>query len=145
MGRVQDVMTANPTTVETSTNVAEAAKMMAQQDLGPLPVTEGGRLVGIVTDRDIVCRTVAEDKNPLEMTAESCMSTSVVTVTPDASLGECCELMEENQLRRIPVVDENGVCCGIVAQADVATHGPEEEAGELVKEVSQLSRTAAAK
>jgi CBS domain-containing protein len=119
--------------------------MMAQSDCGAIPVVENTsnkKLAGIVTDRDIVCRTVAENKNPLELTVESCMSQTVVTTTPETSLEECCNLMEEHQIRRIPVVDQKGVCCGIVAQADVAIQGSEEDAAEMVREVSQPPRAA---
>ena len=94
--------------------------------------------VGIVTDRDICCRTVAEGKNPLEMRAGDCMSSPCVTVTPEMSVEDCCRMMEE-KIRRVPVVDERDACCGIVAQADIARHAPEQETAEVVKEVSRAA------
>lgn len=137
---VREVMTRDPACCTPDAKLTQVARMMVDQDCGAIPVVENKnskKLVGVVTDRDIVCRTVAEAKNPLEMTAESCMSTQVVTTTPDASIEECCQQMEEHQLRRIPVVDQSGACCGLVAQADVATKTPVREAAEVVKEVSR--------
>lgn len=137
---VREVMTPNPACCTPGTGLSQVARMMVDSDCGAIPVVESEssrKLVGVVTDRDIVCRTVAEKKNPLDLTAESCMSTSVVTTTPDASIHQCCQKMEEHQIRRIPVVDQDGACCGVVAQADVAAKAPRDETGEVVQEVSQ--------
>jgi CBS domain-containing protein len=82
---------------------------------------------------------VAEGKNPLEMTAGDCMSGPCVTVTPEMSVEDCCRVMEENQIRRVVVVDERGACCGIVAQADIAQHATKQETGEVVREVSRAA------
>ena len=97
---------------------------------------ESMKLVGVVTDRDIVSRTVAEGRNPLEMTARDCMSSPVVTVTPETSVDDCCNTMEWNQVRRVPVVDGGG-CCGMVAQADIARQGSEHQTAEVVHDVSR--------
>lgn len=141
---VREVMTRDPVCCTPDARLSQVARMMVEQDCGAIPVVESERsrkLVGVVTDRDIVCRTVAEEKNPLEMTAESCMSTSVVTIAPEASIKECCQQMEQHQIRRIAVVDQSGSCCGLVAQADLAMKAPKEEAAEVVEEVSQPQST----
>ncbi len=141
------VMTKNPTTCTPSTRLEEVARLMVEHDCGCIPVLEGdGSLkpVGTVTDRDIVCRTVAKGKNPLELTASDCMSQPCVTVSQDADINECVDLLEHDQIRRLVVVDENGNCCGIVAQADIVRAMPRDLSGELVYEVSRASEAASA-
>jgi CBS domain-containing protein len=93
----------------------------------------------MITDRDICCRVVAEGKNPLDLTASDAMSKTVSTVTPETSLEDCCNLMEEKQIRRVAVVDQDGSCCGMIAQADVAKHASESITGEVVQEVSMAA------
>ncbi len=111
---------------------------MAQNDCGEIPVVDtADQLIGVITDRDIVCRVVAEGKNPIGHTAEQYMSQPVVTVRSDAPLDEVLSTMEKHQIRRVPVVDERGCCAGIIAQADVAWTGGEQEVAELVREVSR--------
>lgn len=141
---VNEFMTHDPTCCTPDTSLRDVAKMMVECHCGEIPVVQSRddkRLVGVITDRDIVCRAVAEEKNPLEMTARDCLSSPVVTVTPETSLEECCRTMEENQIRRVPVVDRDGVCCGIVSQADIAAEAPRQETGELVREVSRQTQT----
>jgi CBS domain-containing protein len=138
--RVIDIMTRNPACCTTDTKLQEVAILMVKHDCGETPVVDSKdtmKLVGVITDRDITIRTVAEGKNPLQMTAGDCMSTPCVTVTPEMSVEECCKVMEENKVRRVPVVDENGKCCGIVAQADIAQHATNQETAVVVKGVSQ--------
>ena len=145
--QVKDVMTANPACCTPDTPLPEVARMMVDNDCGEIPVVENkeSRIpVGVVTDRDIVCRTVAKDKNPLELAAADCMSTSIVTVTPATPVEECCRIMEEKQIRRVPVVDANGACCGIVALADLAREAKSGVAGDVVKEVSEPSKSTSA-
>jgi len=134
----RDVMTADPACCSPGTTLDQVAKMMVQNNCGEIPIVDtSNRPVGVVTDRDIVCRVVAEGKNPSGHTAESCMTTNVVTVRADASLDEVISTMEKHQIRRVPVVDERGCCAGIIAQADVAWAEPLPEVGELVREVSR--------
>lgn len=134
----RDVMTRDPACCTPETPVDEVAKMMVQNNCGEIPVIDtGDRVVGVVTDRDIVCRVVAEGKNPIGYTAGTCMSHPVVTVREDAPLEEVVATMEEHQVRRVPVIGRDGACSGIIAQADVARVGPEREIAELVREVSQ--------
>lgn len=138
--KVKDIMTENPICCVKSTTLEEVARMMVENDCGAIPVVENQeewRPVGIITDRDITCRTVAEGRNPLELTAGEIMTASPVTVGPETTLEECERLMEELQLRRILVVDRDGGCSGIVALADIARNAPDEEIGEVVEEVSK--------
>ena len=144
---VKDIMTPDPACCTPDTTLQRVAELMVENECGEIPVIESvssTRPVGVVTDRDIVCRTVAKGLNPLSMTASECMTTPAVTVTPDTSVEECCRILEENQIRRVPVVDSGGACCGIVALADIARHAEKREAGEVVKEVSEPTGSASA-
>jgi CBS domain-containing protein len=134
----QDVMTPDPACCTPETPLEQIAKMMAQSDCGEIPVIDPAEQpIGVVTDRDIVCRVVAEGKNPMAYTAEICMSQPVVTVRADAPLDHVIATMERHQLRRVPVVDQRGRCVGIVSQADVALGAGRKELAELVREVSR--------
>ncbi len=111
---------------------------MCANDCGAIPVLDSQkRPLGIVTDRDITCRAVAQGKEALRMEAREIMSKPLVTVSPDANIDECCHVLEDHQLRRVLVVDGGGACCGIVAQADIARHAPKSETAEVVREVSK--------
>ena len=94
-------------------------------------------MIGVITDRDIACRAVAEGKNPLDLTAKDMMTSKVHTVTPKTSVEDCCNLMEEKQIRRVAVIDENGGCCGMVAQADIAINAGNQKTAEVVQKVSK--------
>ena len=145
--QVKDVMTPDPACCTPDSTLQRVAEMMVENDCGEIPVVESAanmKPVGVITDRDIVCRTVAKGINPLTLTVSESMTTPCVTVTPDTSLDECCRVLEENQIRRVPVVDAGGACCGIVALADIARHTAKREAGEVIKEVSEPSTSASA-
>ena len=145
--KVKDVMTADPACCIPETALREVAQMMVENDCGEIPVIENKKTkapIGVVTDRDIVCRTVARGLNPLDLTAADCMTTPCLTVTPDTSVGECAWLMEDNKIRRLPVVDADGSCCGIVALADIALRGKTGVTTEVVKEVSEPTASASA-
>ena len=134
----RDVMTPDPACCTPSTTLDQVARMMVQNDCGEIPVIDvNDQPIGVVTDRDIVCRVVAVGKNPLAYTADTCMSQPVVTVNADDPLDEVVATMEKHQIRRVPVVDERGCCAGIISQADVAWTEPLPEVGELVREVSR--------
>lgn len=138
--QVKDVMTADPACCTPETSLIDVAALMVANDCGEIPVVDNNNSkvpVGAVTDRDIVCRVVAKGFNPREKTAADCMSTPVVTVTTDMTVADCCRLMEEKMIRRVPVVDENGACCGIVALADIVRQGEKGVAGEVIKGVSE--------
>ena len=139
----RDVMTPDPACCTTSTTLDQVAKLMAQHDCGEIPVIDRGEQpVGVITDRDIVCRVVAEGKNPTAHTVEECMTQPVQTVTVDTPVEDVVRMMEKHQIRRVPVVDEKGCVMGIIAQADIAWAESEEEVGELVREVSRDSQNA---
>lgn len=138
--QVKEIMTSDPVCCTPDSRVREAARMMVEHDCGAIPVVEkeeSGKPVGLITDRDIVCRIVAEGKNPIELTIRECMTRETVSVRPEASLEECCALMEKRQLRRMLVVDQDGRVCGIVSQADVARRADGQQTAEVVKEVSK--------
>jgi CBS domain-containing protein len=134
----RDLMTPSPAVCTPATTLDEVAKLMRQNDCGEIPVVDAAeRPIGVVTDRDIVCRVVAEGKNPSAYTAEGCMSQPVVTVPLDAPVADVLSTMEKHRIRRVPVVDEGGACAGIIAQADLAWAERLSDVGELVREVSR--------
>jgi len=133
-------MTPDPAFCTPETSLEDVAKLMVQHECGEIPVVESHNSlqpIGVVTDRDIVCRFVARGKNPLAYVAEHCMSQPVITIGIDAPLSEAVDIMEKHQIRRVPVVDAQGFCVGIVAQADVAWSEDERQVGKLVREVSR--------
>ena len=143
--QVKEVMTADPACCTSENGLQEVAQMMVDNDCGEIPVVENKETklpIGVITDRDIVCRTVARGLNPLDLTVADCLSKPCITVTPDMSLEECSRVMEENKIRRVPVVDAAGSCCGIVALADIALHAKRSVAAEVVKEVSEPTAAA---
>ena len=138
MGKsIRELMTSNPETVETSATVLDAARIMRDHDVGIVPIVDGDRLVGTVTDRDIAIRVVAEGKDPQSTTVETVASRELVTIDPQQDLDEALRLMAQHQVRRLPVVEEDGKLVGIVAQADVATHASDTQTGEVVEEISK--------
>ena len=141
--QARDIMTTEPSCCTAAATLDQVAKLMVHNDCGEIPVVDvAERLIGVITDRDIVCRVVAEGKNPMAYTAETCMSEPVVTVTADTRLDDLLSTMEKHQIRRLPVVDERGCCAGIIAQADIASTGDERDVAELVREVSREGRHA---
>ena len=138
--KVKDVMSRNPTCCTADCSLESIARIMADRDCGAIPIV--GDLatrfpLGIVTDRDIVLRAVACGRNPAMLMARDCMTAPPLTISEDADLKSCIELLEERQIRRIVVVDLAGRIVGIVAQADIATSASKRQAGELLREVSR--------
>ena len=137
---VGEIMTKDPACCTAETPLQQVAQMMVDHDCGCIPIvdSEDSKIpVGVITDRDITCRVVAKGQNPLDLTAADAMTSTVVSVTPETSLEDCCNLMEESQIRRVAVVDENGACCGIIAQADIANNASDRKTAEVVQEVSK--------
>ena len=134
---IREVMTSNPTTIAADEPVTRAARMMRDEDVGVAPIVDGGKLVGTVTDRDIAIRVVAEGKDPDTTTTREIASTDLVTIDPQQDLDEALALMARHQVRRLPVVEEDGKLVGIVAQADVARAGDDAQTGEVVQQISQ--------
>lgn len=135
--KVQQIMSADPACCAPVATVEEAARLMAEHDCGEIPVVDSRhKPLGVITDRDIACRAVAKGKG-LDTPVQDVMTSPAITVSPDTSIDECCRIMEANQIRRVPVIDAQGGCCGIVAQADLARRGPDKMTAELVRDVSQ--------
>jgi CBS domain-containing protein len=138
MGKsVRDAMTSNPCAIDAEKPVAYAAKMMKDENVGLAPVVVGDRLVGTVTDRDIVTRVIAEGRDPGSTSVREIATTSLVTIDPQQGLDEALRLMAQHQVRRLPVVEEDGRLVGVVAQADVAEHADSSATGRLVEQISE--------
>ena len=138
MGKsIHEVMTQNPCAIDADQPVSYAAKMMKDEDVGLAPIVEGDRLVGALTDRDITVRVVAEGRDPQTVKVRDVASTDVITVDPQQDLDEALKLMARHQVRRLPVVEEDGRLVGVVAQADVAEEAKPKKVGELVEEISR--------
>jgi CBS domain-containing protein len=133
---VQEAMTANPTTVTPDTSAREAARIMKNEDTGIVPIVESDRLVGVITDRDLTLQIVAEDGNA-ETPVAQIAAKELVTVDPQQSLEEAARLMAEHQVRRLPVVEEDGRLVGILAQKDLADAGHDTLTGDVVEKISQ--------
>jgi len=133
---VKDAMTSHVKTATPSLSLTDAAKLMKQEDVGSVPVVDGERLIGMLTDRDIVVRGIADGSDPHAVKAGDIASRDVVSVRPDDDLDEALRLMAQHQVRRLPVV-EDGHLVGVVAQADVAHEAKEKAVGQLVEEISR--------
>lgn len=134
--RCREIMTSSVTTAAVETPLREVAALMREGDMGSVPVVDGGKLVGIVTDRDIVVRAVAEGKGPETPVGEA-MTSEVFSVKPDDFVFEAIRLMGDKQVRRIPVVAEDGTLAGIIAIADVALEVEDQrEIAETLEEIS---------
>lgn len=137
--RCREIMTKSVTTATRDMPLREAAAMMRDGDMGSIPVVEGGKLVGIVTDRDIVVRSIAEGKNADSPVGEA-MTTEIFSVRPDDFVFEAIRLMGDKQVRRIPVVEEDGSLSGIIAMADIALETEDQrEVAETLEEISSGS------
>jgi CBS domain-containing protein len=142
--KVKDVMSESVTCCSPDARLPEVARAMVECDCGEIPVVddkERMRPIGVVTDRDIVVRAVAAEQDARELRASECMTSPCITTTPEASIDEVFELMQQHKIRRVPVVDESGSCCGIVAQADIARRASKKDTGKVVNEVSKPSAT----
>jgi CBS domain-containing protein len=138
--RVGEIMTKNPICCTPEMRLPEVARVMCAHDVGELPVVESltdRKPLGVLTDRDIVCRSLGQGKNPVDMTARDCMTRSVVSVTPTTTLEDCCAVLEDRRIRRVVVVDERGRCCGIVSVADIARLCEPDVTSEVMREVSR--------
>ena len=137
--RCREIMTKTVLTATRDMSLSEAAALMRDGDMGAVPVVDDGKLVGIVTDRDIVIRAVAEGKDAATHVGDV-MTTELFTVTPDDFVFEAIRLMGDKQIRRVPVIDNNGALVGIIAIADVALETEDErEIAETMEEISSGS------
>jgi CBS domain-containing protein len=137
MTTARDIMTPNPTCVRTSDTVLDAARRMAEESVGALPVCgEDNRLKGMLTDRDIVVKVLAAGKDARAMHAGEVPHGNVVTVSVDDDVDKVMRTMKDHQIRRVPVLDGHDLV-GIVAQADVARTMSESQVGDMVEAISQ--------
>jgi len=135
---IRDAMTENPRSIGQSASVVEAAQLMREEHIGSLPITDEEKLVGMITDRDITTRVVAEAADPKMTPVANVYSRDLISVGPDEDLDQALQLMARHQVRRLPVV-ENGRLVGIVSQADIALGESESKTGELVEAISEPS------
>ena len=133
---VREIMTSGPTSIASDAMVVEAARRMLSEDVGSLPVVEGEKLVGMVTDRDLVLQVVAKDLDPHNVAVADVCTQDPVTAGVDESLDDALQRMAKQQVRRLPVVSD-GRLVGILAQADVARKASAESTGRLVEEISE--------
>ena len=141
MKKCSDVMTGNPVYALPDDTVEKVAQLMKKEDIGPVPVVDdeqNKRLVGIVTDRDLALKVVAEGRDPQTTKVEEVMTRKLITCRPDDDVESAMKAMAQYQLRRIPVVDDANRLVGIISQADVATRVDEPaKTAEVVKEISE--------
>lgn len=143
--QVRELMTESPACCTPDTDLQKVAQMMVEHDCGAIPIvesTDSGRPLGVVTDRDITVRIVAQGQNPLQMRAQDAMTKEVVTVSPETDVEEAARAMKDNQVRRLLVVDDREGCVGMIAQADLARRTSAEEVGGMVEAVSKPSAAA---
>ena len=136
--KILDVMTRHPRAVDTQTSVREAARLMEVEDVGSLPVVEGqARLVGVLTDRDIALRVVAQGLDPETTAVSQVASLDVLTLTPEDDLDEALTLMARAQVRRVPIVVRDHELVGVLSQADLGKVAKEKSVGEVVEAISR--------
>lgn len=136
--KVREIMTTDPTSAEPDTTLEEIATMMKEEDVGAIPVLEEGKLCGIVTDRDIVVRCVAEGRDPSEVTAEDVMSEDIQTIEPGMDVEDAAGLMASRQIRRLPVV-KSGKLLGMVSLGDIAVKTGEEDEATTADTLEDIS------
>ena len=133
---VRDAMTARPRSAAPDTPLSQVAQLMDNQDIGAIPILDEDRLVGMITDRDIVVRGVAKEKDLRGMSSREIASGELVTVGPDQDLSDALHLMAQHQVRRLPVVDDENRLVGVVSQADIALDVNDKSVGEMVAGIS---------
>jgi CBS domain-containing protein len=142
--KVQDVMAQHPVSCRLTDTVQTVAQILRDEDIGSLPVVsdgDSGRLVGIITDRDLCCRILATGLDPTTTSIEAYVTRDVVTCRPEQSLDSCVKLMQLHQIRRILIVNRDARCVGILSQADLARSDQSDRMGKTVAEISKPSQT----
>jgi CBS domain-containing protein len=140
--KVRDVMTSPAATCEATASLRIIAQLMVDHECAAIPLTDSGRLIGIITDRDVACRGVAAHANAGELPAASCMTTPVIAISADEEADKAVAAMEENALHHLPVIDANGTVVGIVAQSDLGRRMTNREFGALARMTSIRTRYA---
>lgn len=140
--KISDIMTKDPATVNPETSVREAARIMQREDTGIVPVVDQSsrKLIGVITDRDIAIRIVADGRDAGSPVSEAMSKGALVTVEPDANVDDAMERMADEQVRRIPIVDDRGTLIGIVSQADIVRKARDDQKAErTVEKISEPS------
>jgi CBS domain-containing protein len=141
MKKCREVMTANPSTAMPTDTAQSVAQLMQKEDIGLVPVVDNAqtqKLMGVVTDRDLALKVVAQGQDAKQTRVEAVMTRQLFTCQPEDDLQKALDAMGQHQVRRVPVVNQQGALVGIIAQADVATRGGKPaQTGEVVKEISQ--------
>jgi CBS domain-containing protein len=142
--RIDEVMIPDVVTIDATATLAEAAEVMREAKVGMLPVMDGENLIGVLTDRDLVIRGMAQDVRPSSVQVSECMSTNVIAVPPDAPVEGAMEIMAREQIGRLPVIDADGKLIGVVTLSSLALRSPQQENTlEAAQEVSRRSARAA--
>jgi len=134
--KVKDVMHRGVAWVEPNTSIRDVARMMRDNDIGSVPVGENDHLVGIVTDRDIICRGIADGADFSVLRARDVMSKPIIYCRADDELEQAIRIMEKNKIRRLPVIDKDKRLAGMLALGDISQIGGEDLAGEVMRSVS---------
>jgi CBS domain-containing protein len=140
MTNLKDIMSKNVFYATPETSLVEIAKLMVKANCGEIPLVKSKNekvIVGVITDRDIVCRTLGVGKNPMNLFAKDCLSPQVISAHENSSVSECILLMKKNKIRRLPILDSRNELCGIVSLADLIKEGGPQEAVELLQEVTR--------
>ena len=132
---VRDLMTRNPTVVSDRDSIRDVARIMKDQDTGVVPVCEGNKIIGLVTDRDIVVRLIADGKDPLNASVNDVMTKSIRKIHEDATVDDVLSLMSSSEIRRVPVVNKNDELVGIVSIGDISSDT--KKAGETLNDISE--------
>lgn len=135
MRSARDVMSKNVEVIRENETVTQVAKRLARSGVGAMPICDGDRLQGMITDRDIVTKVIAEGKDPERVTARDLETGKPVTVRADDSIEDACRMMADHQLRRLPVIEDHRLV-GMLSQADLAKALPKDKAGELIAAIS---------
>ena len=136
--QIRDVMTANPRCVTRTDSVREAARIMREADTGVVPVVDGNRILGVITDRDIVVRGVADGRNVSDARVDELMTKNVRTVRDDARVDEVLQLMSTSEVRRVPVVNASDELVGIVSIGDISTNtNKDDKVGKTIESISE--------
>jgi len=137
---IKDVMTTKPVSCDPADTLDTVAKLMLEHDCGEIPVCDGAKILGVITDRDITLRAVATGRTPSAVTVRDVMTNNVVTIRDTDKIGRALELMEEKLVRRLPVVNDDDKLVGIVSEADLVAKMPTMKVARLVRSVSKKTR-----
>lgn len=136
---VREVMTSNPKTVTQTDTIVAAARIMRDQNAGVVPVVDGKKVVGLVTDRDIVVRSVSDGKDPNKVRVSEVMSKNIHTVKEGTAVSQALDLMSKSDIRRLPVVNQNDELVGIVSIGDLAKTDQDDKIGKTVENISRAA------